>query len=764
LVCAETSSPLESEAQLPKATDPSVVICPACQSQPVSRIHLLGLSIEGLAQAVDCKRAEVGKHAEAGDNSNGKRTRDYDASFELVQAESSFLLASHSHSKQGGLTLNDELKRTGRWTDEETAFVDFILESFDNGKLPLQQGVKLIEFLGDLLLCKSSRLTKKMKNAKLSVRSYTLKSHVIGSPPLHNELMSTLQEQFLQSIISEAARLELRFHMTKVWRTYFSNLCLQVSCNMLDASEWNSSLESMDHRAAQAEENIRSTRRRQMGIKRLTDVKIEQDGESPDSSKRIKPDQTPSFGKTAAGDTFSSSRAISTTGFSAGQSVISSEGSSGEDIIAKMFDPHATNPNHHLPEANEDLKNLIRDWAEDATHRPHTHHAVRNHCGPFLDEIVSYIELNDLPFEHVDVWAPLFSPTGQGETSELRLFYAGHATRGDLDPALFSQMQEYGEYSVNCNFASGAGLPGRVYASGEPSWECQINEADPKTFARAGSAKVYGIKTGLGIPLTTRIGRIVVSMYSALDSKKDDAIIQKVKTDLALYSPEPKWKLVVDIGPSKLKEVLSATELLASSSLSKAEDAVHSDSINGVGALLHTPIVPPDSAQRSSSREHSELLEKSPPATSGETQVLAPQDDAQRIATLLGDYMPLSESATLRGSTSHSDSTEDSLAGHFMSLRLLILRSSSNRSPQENEMLDVIQRSFTGYSNGKHRSDRELAFLIAKEWHYLQVMMEPKKSMADISWVEDQSRALESPAASNCASAGGPAVMPISIA
>lgn len=611
-----------------------MVLFPACQSQPVSGIHLLGLSIEGLARAVECKKVDVGKFAEAGENSIGKISRDYDAGFELVQAESSFLLASHSHSKPSGLSSNDELKRTGRWTDEETAFVEFILESFDSGKLPVQEGVKLIEFLGDLLLCKSSRLTKKMKNAKLSIRSYTLKSHVTGSPVLQYELMSTLQEQFLQSVISEAARLELRFHMTKVLRTYFSNLCLQLGYNMLDASEWISSFASMDYCATQAEENIRKARRRQMGSKRRTDVKFEFDDERPDSPKRIKPDQTPSSSHASVGDTYSRSRTISFTDSSAGQSVISSEDSSELDTIAKLFDPHATNQNDQLPEANEDFSNLIRAWAEDATHRPHTHHAVRNHCGPFLDEIVSYIELNDLPFEHVDVWAPSLSPTGQGETSELRLWYAGHATRGDLDPALFSQMQEYGEYSVHCNFAAGVGLPGRVYASGEPSWECQLNEAYPKTFYRAGGAKVYGIKTGLGIPLTTRIGRIVVAMYSALDSKKDDSIIEKVKTDLALYPPEPKWKLVVDIGPSKPKAAHPATELLSSSS--KTEKDVHfecSDPLSkiicgsGVSAILKTPtcppIVPPESTQHASPGESSKLLESLSPATSDETQVLA---------------------------------------------------------------------------------------------------------------------------------------------
>jgi hypothetical protein len=55
------------------------------------------------------------------------------------------------------------------------------------------------------------------------------------------------------------------------------------------------------------------------------------------------------------------------------------------------------------------------------------------------DEIVSYIELND-SFEHVYVWAPSYSPTGQGETSESSIFM--WARYQNLDPALFSQMQE----------------------------------------------------------------------------------------------------------------------------------------------------------------------------------------------------------------------------------------------------------------------------------------------------------------------------------
>jgi hypothetical protein len=73
--------------------------------------------------------------------------------------------------------------------------------------------MKLSDFLGEVLLCKSSRLTKKMKNAKLSVRSYEFRYPL---PGLDVQMLSTLEQKFLQSITSEPSRLELRFNLTRL--------------------------------------------------------------------------------------------------------------------------------------------------------------------------------------------------------------------------------------------------------------------------------------------------------------------------------------------------------------------------------------------------------------------------------------------------------------------------------------------------------------------------------------------------------------------
>jgi hypothetical protein len=164
-----------------------------------------------------------------------------------------------------GSTLSHrEQSRTGRWTDEEIGFVDYLVNAFDHGDLPLPHGIKLNEFLGDILLCKSSRLTKKMKNAKLSVRSFELKSPLQHEVNPNCAILSSLQEKFLQSISTEASQLELKFNITKQWRTHFSNLCLQVGYENLDARDWIASLEELERRATIAEENIRKIRQKRM--------------------------------------------------------------------------------------------------------------------------------------------------------------------------------------------------------------------------------------------------------------------------------------------------------------------------------------------------------------------------------------------------------------------------------------------------------------------------------------------------------------------
>ena len=163
----------------------------------------------------------------------------------------------------------DHRRRTGRWTAAETAYVDYIVECFEAGTLPLPQGVKLNEFLSDALMCKPSRLTKKMKSAKLSMRSFAFGNWTVddGSDVAKCAELSKLEGDFLNSINSEYLRLEAKFNLQRMWRTHFWNLCLQLGFTSLDiATEWLPSLEEMELRGGQAEEEVRRAERRRMGL------------------------------------------------------------------------------------------------------------------------------------------------------------------------------------------------------------------------------------------------------------------------------------------------------------------------------------------------------------------------------------------------------------------------------------------------------------------------------------------------------------------
>lgn len=104
--------------------------------------------------------------------------------------------------------------RTGRWTKQETDYVDEIICRFEMGMLPLCNDIKLNDFLAGILQCKQSRLTKKMKNAKLSARSFVRTTGYLNEGAKE---FSELENSFYCSIINETARAEVRFHMQKEW-------------------------------------------------------------------------------------------------------------------------------------------------------------------------------------------------------------------------------------------------------------------------------------------------------------------------------------------------------------------------------------------------------------------------------------------------------------------------------------------------------------------------------------------------------------------
>jgi hypothetical protein len=689
--------------------------CPMCLSGSVNGIYIEPLDFNSVERAIDLRKQGVGSEPSTGNNDvvqgNGKKhPRDEDVG---VEADSSYLLLSNAPSSSlSSSVLTREQQRTGRWTTEEIAFVDFLVNAFDQGTLPLPHGIKLNEFLGDMLLCKSSRLTKKMKNAKLSTRSFVLCSPKIQSARNDCEFLSNLQETFLSSISSEPTQLELRFNLEKQWRTHFSNLCVQVGYPHLDAKDWLSSLEEMEQRAARAEDAVRRVRRRKISMALQTDggssanPSIFIGGVTADiagsqlKSALCMPEFASSDDKlrtVSAGEESSSREDAHDSFLNLSGSSLLSRGRSRtmsadffenprQRSFSEDFDAVLDTLLEEEVQSSAQTADVVAISRDNTTSSPHS-------CGAFLDAIVHYMEIKKLPFQHADLWVPSFAPRDTSgpskavDTDQLRLYHAGHATRGDLNDSLAFKLHEFGVYSDNFSFEPGHGLPGRIYTSGNTLWECDVHDKDPSIFERAGGAKVFGIKTAVGIPINTAlVGRIVIVIYSCESVPEDIALARDCAFELAKHSPEPAWKVSVDSNNSQLNA--NNEGLLHQVKYGNPE--IQPSYSSAAPALWQSNTSPPTIEGSSANKEENDLI------------------------SLLGLEMPSID----RGYEDQqgSSSVDNSLIPHFMSVRLLLLRSPERRTSQENEMLEVLMNSYRAYSNDNRRTSKDLASLIVKDW------------------------------------------------
>eukprot|EP00977_Amphora_coffeiformis_P017903 scaffold6007_cov183-Amphora_coffeaeformis.AAC.27 len=626
---------------------------------PVSRLQVLPLDIAVLDKAVAMRKALSREMASktANEDSTDRELAD-------AQAEASYLLLSHGNST-AALCTDNEYQRTGRWTDDEMTFTNFLVEAFDDGKLPIESGLKLNEFLSDVLLCKSSRLTKKMKNARLSTRSYDFRYPV---PPLDVQMLSSLEQKFLHSISSEPSRMEVHLNLAKHWRSQLSNLCLQIDSNLLDNSAFIASLEEIERRAIEAEENIRRARRKRVGLSIRRDSQggnhIDSESFQP-GSKKVKIESRNDFGDMDA----------------------SVEGNSQQLQHPQLPEVISSNNNNNanVPSSapSDDFSKIFDDFADGNRNVPAASKRLRNGYSPFLEEVVGYVESLKVPFQHVDIWVPSYTTGPTGE-EVMRLFHAGHATQNGLDDETFTRVTEFGEFSKNFSFCADEDLPGRVFACNKPRWVRKLDQADPQAYGRSQGAKLYGIKTAFGFPLeTTVVDRIVVCVYSTSDVPENPFIINKCQTELAKLCPKPEWKLVVEMGPGAVP--VAPARKMPSTMLQTVGDA----------------------STVSSSRTRQSSIDEVAWAE-------------HRMASLLGEFMPMPD-----GSSENTTSLVSSLfVPHFMSLRLLLLTPNERRTEDEKNMIDLLRKSFTAYSGDKNRSGRDLAMLIVKEWQCLQSAMQ----------------------------------------
>lgn len=389
-------------------------------------------------------------------------------------------------------------RRTGRWTTEERALCDKLIAKFETGELPVADGVKLNEFLGAMLKSKQSRLTKKMKNAKLSSRSFQRTTGCLDDPNEARDF-SEMEEAFFQAITDQQERAEIKFHMQKEWREQFSRVCGSIG-QSLDADGWLSSVEEMDRRASAAKDAARMAKRKMM-----MGVALRTDARNPEAGVFI--EKTESEARVA-----------------------SSSPGDDKDIEAELF-------------------SFLSDEKPGAGALELNGKSSLLHSAPFLSKVVAYAQRHNVPFEHIDLWVPSFVPGAEGgQEPTCRLCYAGSATVEKVVPSDAKKPRPitseetfnflaFGDYSQKFSFDVGCGLPGRVYESGRPTWEQSVHNAPHNHFERCGGAHQWGIKTVVGIPIASpNVGRIVVTLYSCFDRPKDEDLVTRLSDEFTRVS------------------------------------------------------------------------------------------------------------------------------------------------------------------------------------------------------------------------------------
>jgi len=443
--------------------------------------------------------------------------------------------------------------RTGRWTAEETIYCDKLAQKFVDGRLPLTEGIKLNEFLSDMLKSKQSRLTKKMKNAKLSSKTFKRTSGYLADAAEAREF-SDYEDAFFNSLQNRLERAEMRFHIQKEWRETFSTYCVSHG-QPLNVDEWLESVEEMEKRVHRAKDVERIQRRKMM-----MGHALRQDSHAPNSGVRISRGTGGLLDSTSI-DSVASSSQTTLQHHNGGMGVLGSEGSSS------LSSTPLVGISHHLSSATTD---------------PSYSSISQHESAPFLYRIIEYMNRHSVPFEYVDLWAPSNVPDPQDESSQdglstggsnvtCRLCFAGYAVAKNvvidtvgsvtMSPEENFMLATFGDYSKIFSFDVGCGIPGKVYKSNVPTWEQNVHQASKRDFERVGGGMQCGIRTLVGIPVDSpNVGRIVVIIYSRYDRVRDPDLVMQLKAMCERLMPMPTWKLVVDIGAEEVGQQMLAMQ------------------------------------------------------------------------------------------------------------------------------------------------------------------------------------------------------------
>jgi len=763
--------------------------CPSCGKLPLYQIVVLPLPIPALEQASRLRE----------ENNNFVQNESPCSSTGGAPAGSIALV--NGSCKRGSTSRScDKSFRTGRWASEESTYVDKLIQCFDAGLLALPHGIKLNDFLCEMLSCRTSRLTKKLKNAKLSTRSYRslISGGYLNDPKgINLNLVASIQRAqtlFLKTVTPEWVRIELQFNISRMWRTHLANFCLQIGFASLDTKQWFVSLDAVDFLSQSSGETEIQARRKRMKSALSDDVSIAATYSQPNnpyssaarvgnssqggvntndksgvfmgglpvkklSELNLKKLMDESFANDESSNQFNQNRSSFSELIQTEETLKhSSSLSSFADLFSPEFNPRASRAPSRSGSFSLDNPTQSRSVAErgsGAAAHFEGHQGVSRkseslldnaidsiiessssdqvYHGRFLQDVAKYLMNLKAPFQHVDLWVPL--DMDQSDTihvgnlqkitntssdkmsnvvycgqqnSSLRLTHAGYISIPSSAPShILQRLDEFGMYSKHFSFLPGFGAPGRVYLSGQPSWETNVGQASPSQFARVGGARTYGVNTCLAIPVPTHIGNMIVMLYSTA-SLAVDAMFEKTCMDFfRKLRPEPRWKLTIDVGIQIDLEKSREREALL---VAQSYNPVCASPNSFIPSSQKASYIPPSPTP--SSVGSAEMFN----ATSNISSLTWSE---QSLALLLGKYMPLGNRPGLTPNPSDNGIMENpDVAEHLISLRLLLLRHSSCRSELETNLAQVIMERFK-FLSPTIQKESDLVLQLVNEWKNL---------------------------------------------
>jgi len=659
------------------------LICPSCHTAPVESISLIPLPANKFEEA--------------------SRLREQNPPSDSSVSGYSRPSWKKRDSANPTLANMSPISRTGRWSTAESSLVDKLIESFDAGLLPLPQGIKLKDFLCTLLLCRTSRLTKKLKHEKISSRSYRSIGAQGGSTSSKAGAdIQRAQALFLQTLEPAWMQTELRLNMSRCWREQFEKFCLQEGFRPLDTTEWNTSLNNIlilhsedsleakqkrlkhalsDDMSAAAKSGFDAGKNLSQELRLILKKKeshqanqsalvqdrlrnldsVAKDLESSCSRVKFRDKETlrhvSSFGSFVdlLTDPIDSKSQLTTT---SEQSEYDTQG--GRELTKGDFRQDVMEDSK--PTSKQAIDGIIDSVVKEAF-------AEGGENSKFLRRFSNFLTSIHLNFQHCDMWVPTESTGSEATGGQVRLINAGHITfKRSNDPSHVTNfcatpLSEFGVYSQTFSFAPSSGLPGRVFASGQSIWMNHVSEATVQEFGLVGGARMYGVRTAVGLHVPTSTGTLVVVLYSTADLTRDIIVENQCMNFFRQLNPTPKWHLSIDVADDETKG--KAPQLQGQAYAYQSSSSC---------------IIPPS------------------PVTNGSKETLCLMNE-RSLATLLGNHV----------------SSGNDVADSSMTLRFLLLRHPSCRSITETKQVNIIMSKYKKYV-GESYSDDDIARTIYHDW------------------------------------------------